>query len=186
MLKRSVLTEKIARRGLHLTREYAIDPLEGFFVHEVMHSSPVVLDQSEPVDGKLLARLDDDPAGRHQSLFPVVGENGSVRVTTRGDLRRYADDTSQPVRADDIARPLRASAGPYDTLRQIAYLFAETGLTSAPVLDPDRRVLGIITLPHLLHARLHDLTEEHHRQRVLPAAAPTRQPVSAPSATGSA
>ena len=36
LLKRSVLTEKIARRGLHLTREYSTDPLETFFAHEVM------------------------------------------------------------------------------------------------------------------------------------------------------
>ena len=32
VLKRSVLTEKIARRGLHLTREYSTDPLEVFLV----------------------------------------------------------------------------------------------------------------------------------------------------------
>ena len=31
LLKRSVLTEKIARRGLHLSREYSTDPLETFF-----------------------------------------------------------------------------------------------------------------------------------------------------------
>jgi CIC family chloride channel protein len=36
ILKRSVLTEKIARRGLHLTREYTTDPLEAFFAREVM------------------------------------------------------------------------------------------------------------------------------------------------------
>lgn len=36
ILKRSVLTEKIARRGLHLTREYTTDPLETFFAAEVM------------------------------------------------------------------------------------------------------------------------------------------------------
>jgi chloride channel protein, CIC family len=36
ILKRSVLTEKVARRGLHLTREYTTDPLETFFVREVM------------------------------------------------------------------------------------------------------------------------------------------------------
>jgi H+/Cl- antiporter ClcA len=36
LLKRSVLTEKIARRRLHLTREYTTDPLETFFAHEVM------------------------------------------------------------------------------------------------------------------------------------------------------
>jgi CIC family chloride channel protein len=36
LLKRSVLTEKVARRGLHLTREYTTDPLETFFAREVM------------------------------------------------------------------------------------------------------------------------------------------------------
>ncbi len=36
LLKRSILTEKIARRGFHLSREYALDPLEILFVREVM------------------------------------------------------------------------------------------------------------------------------------------------------
>jgi CBS domain-containing protein len=35
-MRRSVLTEKIARRGLHLTREYSVDPLEALLVEEVM------------------------------------------------------------------------------------------------------------------------------------------------------
>jgi chloride channel protein, CIC family len=40
LLDRSVLTEKIARRGLHLTRDYTTDPLETFFVADVMHPGP--------------------------------------------------------------------------------------------------------------------------------------------------
>jgi len=36
VLRRSVLTEKVARRGYHVTREYEIDPLEVLFVREVM------------------------------------------------------------------------------------------------------------------------------------------------------
>jgi hypothetical protein len=35
ILKRSVLTEKVARRGLHLTREYVTDPLEALFARDV-------------------------------------------------------------------------------------------------------------------------------------------------------
>jgi len=41
-MKRSVLTEKVARRGFHVTREYAIDPLEVLFVHEVMRTEPLL------------------------------------------------------------------------------------------------------------------------------------------------
>src|SRR5262249_12551646 len=38
-LRRSILTEKVARRGYHLSREYAVDPLEILFVREVMRQS---------------------------------------------------------------------------------------------------------------------------------------------------
>jgi CIC family chloride channel protein len=36
VLRRSVLTEKVARRGVHVSREYSIDPLEVLFVGDVM------------------------------------------------------------------------------------------------------------------------------------------------------
>ena len=42
-LRRSILTEKVARRGYHVSREYAIDPLEILFVREVMHGDVVAL-----------------------------------------------------------------------------------------------------------------------------------------------
>ncbi|WP_035957595.1 chloride channel protein [Kitasatospora sp. NRRL B-11411] len=171
VLKRSVLTEKIARRGLHLTREYSTDPLETFFVREVM----------QPVEhGRLLAAHETATHTRigalHGSagaLHPVVDAEGAlVGVTTR---RRLADATAAA--AADAGPPVvhaatvecRLAVHPDQTLRQIAHLFAETGLTSAPVVDPaTRRPAGVITLRHLLSARLHDLTEEHHRERVLP------------------
>jgi chloride channel protein, CIC family len=40
VLRRSILTEKVARRGFHISREYAIDPLEVLFVRDVM-SAPL-------------------------------------------------------------------------------------------------------------------------------------------------
>jgi hypothetical protein len=36
VMPRSILTENVARRGFHVSREYAIDPLEILFVREVM------------------------------------------------------------------------------------------------------------------------------------------------------
>ena len=42
-LRRSILTEKVSRRGYHLTREYSIDPLEILFVREVVRTSIVAL-----------------------------------------------------------------------------------------------------------------------------------------------
>jgi hypothetical protein len=38
MMPRSILTEKLARRGYHLSREYGVDPLETITVAEVMNT----------------------------------------------------------------------------------------------------------------------------------------------------
>lgn len=42
-MRRSILTEKISRRGLHLSREYSVDPLEIMFVRDVMRTNVVAL-----------------------------------------------------------------------------------------------------------------------------------------------
>lgn len=59
--------------------------------------------------------------------------------------------------------------GAADALREVAQRFAEYSIGCAPVIDPGvpDRVLGLITIENLLHARLRDLHEEHRRERVL-------------------
>jgi CIC family chloride channel protein len=167
VLKRSVLTEKIARRGLHLTREYSTDPLETFFVHEVMNRPAVLLSLDDPIDTSAAM-----VAGSR--LIPVVAKDGTLTgVTTLRRLVR-ADLTGATVA--DATIPCRLVVHGGQTLRQIAYRFAETGLTSAPVIYPaTREPIGVITVPDLLQARLHDLTEEHHRQRLIPRPQPAPQ-----------
>ena len=49
LLRRSVLTEKIARRGLHLTRDYTTDPLETFFCEDIMRAPATHLPEAAPV-----------------------------------------------------------------------------------------------------------------------------------------
>jgi hypothetical protein len=79
-LKRSILTEKVSRRGFHLSREYAVDPLEILFAREVMRTKVVAL----PAGGSL-ADLRRIAHGTHkQSLYPIVdAENRLHAVITR-------------------------------------------------------------------------------------------------------
>jgi H+/Cl- antiporter ClcA len=49
ILPRSILTEKVARRGYHITREYAIDPLEVLFVREVMRTGAAAPQPGQPL-----------------------------------------------------------------------------------------------------------------------------------------
>lgn len=71
-LKRPILTEKISRRGYHLSREYAIDPLEILFVREVMRTNVVALAADATLEeARELIRPGHRPR-QGQHLFPIV------------------------------------------------------------------------------------------------------------------
>jgi H+/Cl- antiporter ClcA len=61
VLKRSILTEKVARRGFHVMREYAVDPLEAMFVREVMDTDVFTVEPGRPRECR---RRDDPGPGR--------------------------------------------------------------------------------------------------------------------------
>src|SRR5580765_7150181 len=89
-LRRSILTEKVSRRGYHLSREYAIDPLEIIFTREVMRTTVVALSAEAEADRVAQALGDDRGAPGRERLFPVVDERRHlVGVLTRGDLRQW-------------------------------------------------------------------------------------------------
>jgi hypothetical protein len=77
VLKRSVLTEKIARRGYHLSREYDVDPLEMAFVADVMRVDKAAL------DGAPTVYLDDTL--RHTAYVMADTHSARCAVVTRHD-----------------------------------------------------------------------------------------------------
>jgi chloride channel protein, CIC family len=170
VLRRSILTEKIARRGYHLSREYAVDPLEILFVREVMRTTVAALPADAPYE-TLRHSLHGDSSRGRQRLYPVIGEEQElIGVVTRGDLQTVADAaparTTAPLAAILKAQPIVAY--PDESLRMIVYRMAETGLTRFPVVNREhRRLIGMIGLTDLLKARALNLDAEHRRERVL-------------------
>ncbi|HZS77917.1 MAG TPA: chloride channel protein [Ktedonobacteraceae bacterium] len=86
-MRRSILTEKVSRRGYHLSREYAIDPLEIIFVREAMRTNiaalPDTISQADLT--KILHSRRD--GSQLQRLYPVLDTEGNLKgVVTRNDL----------------------------------------------------------------------------------------------------
>ncbi|MGN6672806.1 MAG: CBS domain-containing protein, partial [Thermomicrobiales bacterium] len=172
LLKRSILTEKISRRGFHLSREYAVDPLEIIFVREVMRTNVVAV----PADAspeKLAQSINVERGQRGQYLYPVLGANHDmIGVVTRQDLRdllAHPDVQSDGTPLATLIRKQPVVAYPDEPLRVVVFRMAETGLTRFPVVERDdpRQLLGIVSLNDLLRARERNLEEERHRERVL-------------------
>jgi len=166
-LRRSILTEKVARRGYHLSREYAVDPLEILFVREVMRNNIVAL----PADATRKAaaasvRADHDKRG--QFLYPVVdGEQRLLGVITRKRLHQIPEGEERRLGEVANLKPVVAYAD--EPLRLVVYRMAETGLTRMPVVEREdtRKLAGMISLTDLLRARTRNLEEERLRERVL-------------------
>ncbi len=172
LMRRSILTEKVARRGFHVSREYAIDALEVLFVRDVMHTSVVGLPaRSSRV---AVAALLETKLGSLEPLYPVVDSADRLAgVVTRGRLQAWiAEPASAAAGATvtDIATVTPVTAYPDESLSAVVQRMAETGRTRLPVVareDP-KRILGIIGLGHTLKAKLRHIEEEQRREQVLP------------------
>jgi len=168
-MKRSILTEKVARRGYHLSREYAVDPLEILFVRDAMRTNVVALAADSTV-AEVYASKRPHHGPHGQLLFPVVDEAKRLRgVITRTQLfKTMQDGLARNKKLAEVASDA-AVAHPDEPLRVVVNRMAETGLTRFPVVDrsDERRLLGIISLRDLLSARTRNLEEERSRERVL-------------------
>jgi CIC family chloride channel protein len=170
MLPRSILTEKVARRGFHVSREYAVDPLEILFVREVMRTNTVTIAAETPIEA-LRHALHGSPERRPQRLYPVVDpDRVLVGVVTRKELQMIVDSGAPASVGAFVAGTVRAPtvAYPDESLRVVVYRMAGTGLTRFPVIERGEqgRLVGMVALTDLLVARTKNLEAEERRERL--------------------
>jgi H+/Cl- antiporter ClcA len=169
LLRRSILTEKVARRGYHITREYSVDPLAVLRVGEVMDREPPVVPASMKV-GELSDRIAhrDPRLSRRQGLAVVDEESKLVGIITRGDLLRAIEqgaDGSTTV-LDAGSRRLVVTY-PDELLGEAVAKMLRNDIGRLPVVtreDP-RRLVGYLGRAAVMAARLRRLEEEQVREQ---------------------
>jgi CBS domain-containing protein len=172
-MSRSILTEKISRRGHHLSREYVVDPLEALSVEDVMRTN-VTAFPAETTMAELEQVLDHNDNPRGQRVYPVIdGGQRVLGVMTRRDLLKkmqtLREGESQSVRLSDMLANPPVVAYPDEPLRFVVNRMAATGLTRFPVVKHNggQELVGLISLQDLLKAREFSVAEEQNRERVL-------------------
>ncbi len=164
LLKRSILTEKIARRGHHISREYRVDPFDLLRVSQVM-TTPV---QTLPADGTVAQAIAHfTPAQPVHTSYPVLDAEGAVvGEVTRADTLAWAIDDEQTGRT--LAEALQGRdlvyGHPEELASQIADRMALTGAGRIPILDrANGRLVGIVGRKDLFRSRARRLREESQR-----------------------
>lgn len=166
-MRNTIMTEKIARRGVRVPSEYAADVLEQVAVGEVCSRRVVVLPADETL-GEVRSRISrNDPAVSHQG-FPVVDGSGRLLgVVTRRSLLDAAHGDGAVV-ASLVARPASV-VFEESSLRDAADLMVEEDIGRLPVVSreaPDR-VTGFLTRSDLLVAHRRRLRERDVPERTL-------------------
>ncbi len=163
LLPRSILTEKIARRGRHVVQEFAADPYDLARVGDVMATSVETLPADMPVE-QAVAVLE---AGRHR-VYPVVDPGGRpVGLVTRGDALRWIVEGGcerEPIDRH-MAGGLPAIVHPGDVVTHAVDVMLAADQGRLPVTDPvSGSLVGLISRKDLLQVRAGVARLENDRQ----------------------
>jgi H+/Cl- antiporter ClcA len=152
IMKRSILTEKIARRGRHILREYTVDALEFMQAGQLMTQDPRTLPGDMPLPE--VARFFAEEAD-HRS-YPVVDAQGRLLglVSRQDALEWRVAGHAEGRLADALSDASTDFAYPETPCGEVADMMVESGVGRVPIVDhQDRRVVGIISRQDLLKVR---------------------------------
>jgi len=156
-MRRSILTEKLARRGQHIAREYSVDVFELVRVGEVMAREVPTVPSSATIGelSTLIAKGDATVSGRQASVI-VDAEGKMCGIITRGDLVRALEaDPSGATGVLDAGRCDPAVTHADVPLSDALATLHQHGVGRLPVVDRDdeRRVVGYLGRAEILAAR---------------------------------
>jgi CBS domain-containing protein len=168
MMKRSILTEKVARRGYHITREYSVDPFALARVGDAMDRGVQPVPATMTV-GELAHRIaEGDPQATRHHAVPVVDDHGNLRgVITRGDiLRALEGEGGKTLSVLEAGTSPAVTVFPDQMVQDAIDLMLRHKIGRVLVVDPDdpSRLVGYLGRPGILDARLHRHHEEHVRE----------------------
>lgn len=169
LLKRSILTEKVARRGHHLSREYSVDPFELTRVSEVMDKNPVTIPAVATV-AEFSARIaHGDPQVAWRQGTPIVDAKGAlVGILTRNDIVRALEtDPAGNLTVLEAGSGNLIVAFPDEPLKDAVSRMLRHDIGRLPVVsrDDQRQLLGYLGRTGLLEARFRNIREEEQRER---------------------
>lgn len=164
LLKRSILTEKIARRGHHISREYQVDPFDLLRASAIMTRDVDTLPDTATVAQAVAHFTTLQPV--HTSYPVVDGQGVVVGEVTRADSLAWALDPQDEARtlAQALAGREPMIGYPDELASRIADRMALSGVGRVPIVDRTTgRLVGIVGRKDLFRSRARRLRDESAR-----------------------
>ena len=168
MPRSSIMTEKLARRGLYIHQDYETDVLQQVAVAETMDSEPQTIPSGTSI-AELAERIaKHDPAvTRHQGLIVVDADGSLEGIITRSDiLRSLEQDPAGSMTVLEAGRRDVVVTYPDEILHEASAKMLRHKIGRLPVVDRGnpRKIVGYIGRQGIMEARVRRLEEEHVRE----------------------
>jgi H+/Cl- antiporter ClcA len=164
----SIMTEKLARRGLRVHQDYETDVLSQARVVDTMEQELPAISADTTV-GALAGRIaQHDPAvARHEALL-ILDDTGKLAgIITRGDLLRALDkDSSGAMTVQEAGNTRLVVTHPDELVSEAAAKMLRNDIGRLPVVDrtDHRKVVGYLGRSGVMAARLRRFQDEHVRE----------------------
>ncbi|TGS14373.1 chloride channel protein [Mesorhizobium sp. M2E.F.Ca.ET.209.01.1.1] len=179
LMKRSILTEKVARRGHHLVREYRVDPFALTRVKEVMTTKVESVPATMTLHGA--ATFLTAPDTRHPS-FPVIDEAGHVLgvIDPPAILRWRRNGKHRNATLGELLAGSKITlAYPDEYLEALSDKLLNANISHLPVVSrEDERLVGYIGWKDMMRVRSKKQAEERERTALLSFGAKRKAPES--------
>jgi len=171
IMRRSILTERLARRGRHLSYEYTVDPFEVMRVSEIMTQPVHTLPARMPTE-EALAFFDIENGTKRHKSYPVVDDAGRVvRVVSRADVLRWSrEGWPKGQTLEQSPEVGEVFVGYTDELvGHLADRMAAADIGRVPIIDrATGKLAGLLARRDLLRVRAHAARLERERARAIP------------------
>ena len=176
LMKRSILTEKLSRRGQHITYEYSIDPFEFTRVQDVMdHEAPTIPARMPLRNYAEHIACSEDPLAKRQATLLLDDQGRLTGIITRGDvIRSLRQPDADCLTVADAGSCNLIVTFPVEPLHAALTKMLNHDIGRLPVVDPlvPTHVLGYLGRAAILSARQRPHFEETFRHKGLDTTAP--------------
>ncbi|HEY9363999.1 MAG TPA: chloride channel protein [Chitinophagaceae bacterium] len=161
LMENTIMTEKIARRGVKTPTSYEPDILEKVNVEEVISSNGLVLSEENTI-AEVRAWLEKEKEYFSNYFIIVSNENEFRGIVSSSNI--FSNHHATEKQVGSLIKRKNISISTDNSLRVAVELMAKENIDVLPVVSPDNKIIGMISYKDILSA-YKEGSDEHEKKQ---------------------